>query len=178
MNQVIAQTITFRRLDNWLFGTFAGLAVLLTIVGLYGLVTHEVELSTRDIGVRIALGTTRSRIFGIVFARVSFMLVSGVAVGLFSDLGAQDSRPRCHECELGTRCICHRWRGGSIRRHGLAFRVYSCSSSGEDRAREKLEKRMTLRLRTLAALETQSSAASCRPRARRQASRLAAKSYR
>src|SRR5690242_15825066 len=79
MNQVIAQTITFRRLDNWLFGTFAGLAVLLTIVGLYGLVTHELELSTRDIGVRIALGTTRSRIFGIVFARVSFMLVSGLA---------------------------------------------------------------------------------------------------
>jgi putative ABC transport system permease protein len=55
MRTVIADRLTFERLENWLFGAFATLAVLLAIVGLYGLISHEVELSTRDIGVRMAL---------------------------------------------------------------------------------------------------------------------------
>lgn len=84
MNHVIAQALTFERLENWLFGTFAGLAILLALVGLYGLVSHEVELSARDIGVRMALGATRSQIFVLVYRRVSFMLVCGLAVGLFA----------------------------------------------------------------------------------------------
>ncbi len=84
MDRVIAQALTFERLENWLFGTFAGLAILLALVGLYGLVSHEVELSARDIGVRMALGATRPQIFGMVYRHVSFMLVSGLAAGLFA----------------------------------------------------------------------------------------------
>ncbi|MBV8808314.1 MAG: ABC transporter permease [Acidobacteriaceae bacterium] len=84
MNHVIAQAVTFERLENWLFGTFAGLAIVLALVGLYGLISHEVEVSTRDIGVRIALGATQSRIFGMVYRRVGFMLGIGLALGLFA----------------------------------------------------------------------------------------------
>ncbi len=84
MNHVIAQALTLERLENWLFGTFAGLAVLLALIGLYGLVSHEVEVSTRDIGVRMALGATRSQIFGMVYTRVGSMLVIGLVVGLFA----------------------------------------------------------------------------------------------
>ncbi|MBV9765864.1 MAG: ABC transporter permease [Acidobacteriaceae bacterium] len=84
MNHVIAQALTFERLENWLFGTFAALAVLLALIGLYGLVSHEVEVSTRDIGVRMALGATRPQIFGMVYARVGSMLVGGLVVGLFA----------------------------------------------------------------------------------------------
>lgn len=62
MRTVIADTLIFERLENWLFGAFAALAVLLAVVGLYGLISHEVELSTRDIGVRMALGASRGRI--------------------------------------------------------------------------------------------------------------------
>ena len=43
MSGVIADALTFERLENWLFGTFAALAALLAIIGLYGLVSHEVE---------------------------------------------------------------------------------------------------------------------------------------
>lgn len=82
MRDVIAETLILERLENWLFGTFAALAVLLAVVGLYGLISHEVELSRRDIGVRMALGATRGRILGGVYRRVGWMLGGGVLIGL------------------------------------------------------------------------------------------------
>lgn len=50
---------SFAAMENWLFGIFAGPALLPALVGLYGLTGHEVELRTRDIGIRMALGSTR-----------------------------------------------------------------------------------------------------------------------
>ena len=82
MRSVIADTLIFERLENWLFGSFAALAVLLAIVGLYGLISHEVELSTRDIGVRMALGASRGRILQGIYRRVGWMLGGGVVIGL------------------------------------------------------------------------------------------------
>jgi putative ABC transport system permease protein len=82
MRDVIGDALTFERLENWLFGTFAGLAALLAIVGMYGLISHEVEMSTRDIGVRMALGATRLRILAGVYSRVSLMLGGGTIIGL------------------------------------------------------------------------------------------------
>lgn len=89
MRSVIADTLIFERLENWLFGTFAALAVLLAIVGLYGLISHEVELSTRDIGVRMALGASRGRILQGIYRRVGWMLGGGVVIGLLLTVFAQ-----------------------------------------------------------------------------------------
>jgi len=89
MNAVIAETLIFERLENWLFGTFAVLAVLLAIVGLYGLISHEVELSTREIGVRMALGAPRGRILTDIYRRVGWMLGGGVAIGLLLTAAAR-----------------------------------------------------------------------------------------
>ena len=82
MREVVADALVLNRLENWLFGSFAVLAVLLALVGLYGLVSHEVELSTRDIGVRMALGATRLSVLGSVYRRVALMLCGGVVAGL------------------------------------------------------------------------------------------------
>ena len=82
MTQVVSQTLVFERLEGWLFGIFAGLALLLALVGLYGLVSHEVELTTRDIGLRMALGATRPSILGMVLRRVAWMLGVGAFAGL------------------------------------------------------------------------------------------------
>jgi hypothetical protein len=82
MNQVVSETLVLERMESWLFGIFASLALLLALVGLYGLVSHEVEQSTRDIGVRMALGATRNRILGMVISRVAIMLAAGAAAGL------------------------------------------------------------------------------------------------
>lgn len=81
MNDVIAETLVFERMESWLFGIFAALALALALVGLYGLVSHEVEQATRDIGVRMALGATRNRILGMVMRRVAWMLGAGAVVG-------------------------------------------------------------------------------------------------
>ena len=82
MRDIISDVLVFQRLENWLFGTFAAFAALLAIVGLYALISHEVELSTHEIGVRVALGSTRLAVFVVVYRRVCVMLASGVAAGL------------------------------------------------------------------------------------------------
>ena len=82
MTEVISETLVFERMESWLFAIFASLALVLALVGLYGLVSHEVEQATRDIGVRMALGATRNRILGMVMGRVAWMLAAGTAVGL------------------------------------------------------------------------------------------------
>jgi predicted permease len=82
MTEVVSETLVFERMESWLFGIFASLAVALALVGLYGLISHEVEQSARDIGVRMALGATRPGILAMVLKRVAWMLGAGTAVGL------------------------------------------------------------------------------------------------
>ena len=82
MTEIVSETLVFERMESWLFGIFAGLALLLALVGLYGLVSHEVEQSTRDIGVRMALGASRQNILAMVMRRVAWMLASGTAAGI------------------------------------------------------------------------------------------------
>jgi putative ABC transport system permease protein len=89
MTEVVSETLVFERMESWLFGIFAGLALLLALVGLYGLVSHEVEQSTRDIGVRMALGASRSRILTMVMRRVAWMLAAGTIAGLLLTLFAR-----------------------------------------------------------------------------------------
>lgn len=82
MTEVVSETLVFQRMETWLFGIFGGLALVLALVGLYGLVNHEVEQARRDIGVRMALGASRPRILSMVMQRVSWMLGAGVLTGL------------------------------------------------------------------------------------------------
>ena len=82
MTEVVSETLIFERMESWLFGIFAGLALVLALVGLYGLISNEVEQSSRDIGVRMALGATRPGILAMVMKRVVGMLVAGVVAGL------------------------------------------------------------------------------------------------
>jgi len=89
MTDVVAETLVFERMESWLFGIFATLALALALVGLYGLVSHEVELARRDIGVRMALGATRNRILSMVLGRVASMLAAGTAAGLVLTFAAR-----------------------------------------------------------------------------------------
>jgi predicted permease len=89
MTEIVAETLVFERMESWLFGIFASLAVVLALVGLYGLVSHEVEQATREIGVRMALGAARNSILGMVLRRVALMLASGAAVGLVLTFAAR-----------------------------------------------------------------------------------------
>jgi len=89
MSEVVSETLVFERMESWLFGIFASLALALALVGLYGLVSHEVEQSTRDIGVRMALGATRNSILGMVLSRVAWMLAAGTLAGFVLTIAAR-----------------------------------------------------------------------------------------
>ena len=87
MPEVIADTLMFDRLQGWLFGIFAGLALLLAAVGIYGLISHEVELSTRDIGICMALGCTQGEVLVRTLRRVAWLTLAGIALGWAAALG-------------------------------------------------------------------------------------------
>jgi len=89
MSDVVSETLVFERMENWLFGIFAGFALLLALVGLYGLISHEVELKTRDIGIRMALGSTRGKVMGQVLGRVVVLMLIGITLGWVITLGIQ-----------------------------------------------------------------------------------------
>jgi putative ABC transport system permease protein len=81
LNQVVSDRLMLERLEGWLFGIFAGFAVLLAVIGLYGLINHEVELRTREIGIRMAMGSTRGLVMRRVLQRIAVLMVVGVSVG-------------------------------------------------------------------------------------------------
>ena len=81
MDEVVSEQLTMERMEGWMFGIFAAFALLLAVIGLYGLVSHEVQLRTREIGIRMALGSTRGLVMRQVLQRVLVLLIGGTVVG-------------------------------------------------------------------------------------------------
>jgi putative ABC transport system permease protein len=67
-----------------LLGSFAGLAILLTIVGLYGVMTYSVSRRTREIGVRMALGAQRISVLRMVLRDAAILVTAGIIIGAVS----------------------------------------------------------------------------------------------
>jgi len=78
----IREGLARERLLAWLSGFFGVLAVVLVMVGLYGLVSYTTFLRRNELGVRLALGAQRSNILWLVLRQGLHLAVAGVAVGL------------------------------------------------------------------------------------------------
>jgi putative ABC transport system permease protein len=76
------------RFATVLLSTFAGLAIVLTIVGLYGVMTYSVSRRTREIGVRMALGAQRGSVLVMVLRDAAILLATGIVIGVAAALAS------------------------------------------------------------------------------------------
>lgn len=88
MDQVVDDSYGDRRFASHLLELFAGSALLLCMVGLYGILTYVVTQRTRELGVRLALGAQKSQLIWLVMRRAVVILVSGLGIGLVLSLAA------------------------------------------------------------------------------------------
>jgi ABC-type antimicrobial peptide transport system permease subunit len=77
-----APTVYLRRSSTWLVGGFAAVALLLGVVGLYGVIAYSVSQRTREIGVRIALGAQRSTVYRLILKEAGVLALAGILIGL------------------------------------------------------------------------------------------------
>ena len=87
MDDVVATSYAARQLTMMLLGVFAGLALLLACVGIYGVISYFVGQRTQEIGIRMALGAQRSDILQLVLGEGTKMALLGAAVGIAASLG-------------------------------------------------------------------------------------------
>ena len=85
MQAVIDRTTSEPRFFSYLAAGFSGFALVLTVIGLFGLLSYQVAQRTREIGVRMALGADRIRILRGFLARGLILATAGSALGLASD---------------------------------------------------------------------------------------------
>src|SRR3984893_13447440 len=87
MDQILAESIGNWRFFMQILGLFAGLAVMLAVVGIYGVMSYSVNERTHEIGVRMALGAQREDVLGLVTKLGLKLTGIGVAIGIVMALG-------------------------------------------------------------------------------------------
>jgi ABC-type antimicrobial peptide transport system permease subunit len=84
----VDESLSRERLLATLSGFFGGLALLLAMIGLYGVMSYNVTRRRNEIGIRMALGAEQSRVLRMVLREVAMLIFMGLAVGLAAAMGA------------------------------------------------------------------------------------------
>jgi putative ABC transport system permease protein len=87
MESIVDQSLGQQRLNVVLLAAFAGLALLLGAIGIYGVQSYAVRRRVREIGIRIALGAQRSDVFRLVLGQGLKLALTGICIGLVASFG-------------------------------------------------------------------------------------------
>src|SRR5262245_19116194 len=82
MDGIVRESMQVVRLALWLFAIFAGIALALAAIGIYGVMSYVIRQRTREIGTRVALGATRRDILWLVMRQGTVVAAAGTAIGL------------------------------------------------------------------------------------------------
>ncbi|MEP6764261.1 MAG: ABC transporter permease [Gemmatimonadaceae bacterium] len=82
LEKMVSKSLAPRRFNSLLIGSFAGLALILAMLGLYGLMAYTVISRTRELGIRMALGAQQSNVLQLVLRKGLLLTTIGVALGV------------------------------------------------------------------------------------------------